>query len=172
MSAEPPDVDPAGASQTTVLAMPPGTHPLVGAAGRVGVRLPAPRNIGLVAAGGAIGTAARVAVGVALPTAEGGWPWATMTANVSGALLLGLVLGAARDAAVVGRWVRPLVGTGIIGGYTTLSTLSVETLQLTAGGRLSTAVAYAVASAAGGLAAVWLGLVGTRLLRRVRWGGR
>lgn len=168
MSAQPPDVDQAGASQATVLAMPPGTHRLVA----VALRLAATRNIGLVAVGGALGTAARVAVGVALPTAGDGWPWATMTANVSGALLLGLVLGAARDAAVVGRWVRPLVGTGMIGGYTTFSTLSVETLQLTASGRLPTAVAYAVASATGGFAAVWVGLVGSRITRRLRWGAR
>ena len=103
-----------------------------------GLRLPAARNVGLVAFGGALGAAARVTVGAALPTAAGGWPWATMTANVSGALLLGLLLGAIRDAAVVGRWVRPMVGTGDHRRIHNLSTLSVETLQLTAGGPLPT----------------------------------
>jgi CrcB protein len=123
-----------------------------------GLRLPAARNVGLVAFGGALGAAARVTVGAALPTAAGGWPWATMTANVSGALLLGLLLGAIRDAAVVGRWVRPMVGTGdhrrihnlfdIVGGD------AAAHRRRTAA---DAAAGYAVVTAAGGLAAVWLG---------------
>ena len=136
------------------------------------MRVPATRSIGLVALGGALGALARVAVAAALPTAPGGWPWATMTANISGALLLGLVLGAVRDAAVVGRWVRPLVATGIIGGFTTFSTLSVETLQLGAGGRTPLAAGYAVVTAVGGLTAVWVGSAAAPAARRLRWGGR
>lgn len=136
------------------------------------MRLPPPRNVALVAVGGALGAVARLAVGLYVPFAQGGWPSGTMVVNLSGALLLGLLLGVVDEFLAGGTWARPLLGTGILGGYTTFSTLSVETLQLTAGGRLPTAVAYAVASAAGGFAAVWVGLVGVRITRRLRWGGR
>lgn len=111
-------------------------------------------------------------VAVAVPASADSWPWATFAANLSGALLLGLLWGAIRDGAVVGWWVRPLVGTGIIGGYTTFSTASLETLQLATGGRVLTAIGYALAGTAGGLAAVWLGTVGALAARRARWGGR
>lgn len=132
--------------------------------------LPPTRNIGLVAFGGALGALARVAVTAALPAGAGGWPWATMTANVTGALLLGVLLAIVQDA-VVGRWVRPLVGTGVLGGYTTFSTLSVETLQLAVDGHVAVAASYAIASAVAGLTAVWAGFTVVRLRRRV-WGGR
>lgn len=130
------------------------------------MRLPASRNIGLVALGGALGALARVGVAAALATAPGGWPLATMTANVTGALLLGVVLGIVQDVVVVGPWVRPLVGTGILGGYTTFSTLSVETLELAVDGRAPAAVGYAVVSVVAGLAAVWVG--STAVLARHR----
>jgi CrcB protein len=135
------------------------------------MRLPVTRNIGLVALGGGLGSLARVAVAVVLPTAPGAWPWATMAANVTGALLLGLVLGIVEDAVVVGRWARPFVGTGIIGGYTTFSTLSVETLELAAAGHVTSAAAYAVLSAGAGLVAIWVGWTAARA-RRSGWGGR
>lgn len=136
-----------------------------------GMRLPATRNIGLVGFGGALGALARVAVANVVPNAPGGWPWGTMTVNLTGALLLGLVLGVVQDAVDVGRWVKPLVGTGIIGGYTTFSTLSVETLALAADGQVLTAAAYAVLSAAAGLVAIWAGSAAVRARRHGR-GGR
>ena len=165
-------VDSTVSPQARLRAVPRWMDRLVVASRRAGLRLPAGRNIGLVAVGGAVGAVARVGVGVALPTVAGGWPWATMTVNVSGALLLGLLLGAIRDAAVVGRWVRPMVATGIIGGFTTFSTLSVETLQLAAGGRTPLAAGYAVVTATAGLAAAWIGSAVTPAVRLLRSGGR
>jgi CrcB protein len=161
----------AGGVGATLQAVPRRIDRMAAASRQVGMRVPATRSIGLVALGGALGALARVAVAAALPTAPGGWPWATMTANVTGALLLGLVLGIAQDAVVVGRWVRPLVGTGIVGGYTTFSTMSVETLELAAGGQALAAAGYAVVSAAAGLVAIWAGSTAART-RRHGWGGR
>ena len=172
MRTDPRAVEPAFSVEARLRAVPHRIDRLAAASRRVRLRLPAGRNVGLVGVGGAVGAVARVAVGVALPPVAGGWPWATMTANISGALLLGLVLGAVRDAAVVGRWVRPLVATGIIGGFTTFSTLSVETLQLGAGGRTPLAAGYAVVTAVGGLTAVWVGSAAAPAARRLRWGGR
>jgi len=151
--------------------VPRSDQPVARAARRPTLRLPPRRNIGLVLIGGAVGALARVGVAVALPGVADGWPWATMTANVTGALLLGLLLGLLRDAAR-GAWARPLLGTGVLGGYTTFSTLSVETLQLLDGGRVGVAAGYAVATAVAGLLAVWLGTVGALAVRRVAWGGR
>lgn len=134
--------------------------------------LPAAPAVAWVALGGAAGAVARVAVTVAVGVPAGGWPWSTLLANLTGALLLGLLLGGLRDAAAARPWVRPLVGTGVLGGYTTFSTLSVETFDLVVGGRAALAVAYAASSAAGGFVAVWLGatLAPAVLRRRSREG--
>lgn len=121
------------------------------------MRLPSSANIALVGVGGAVGALVRAAVAEALPDAAGGWPTATMVANVSGALLLGLVLGVVSRTAVVGWWVRPLVATGVLGGYTTFSTLSVQAFALVADGRALLAGAYTAGSAFAGLAAMWAG---------------
>lgn len=122
-------------------------------------------------AGGAVGALARVGLATVLPGPLDGWPWATMTANLSGALLLGFLLGLLRDVPGV-DWAKPLLGTGVLGGYTTFSTLSVEALLLVDLGRPGAAVAYAASSAIAGLLAVWLGTVGALGLRRASWGGR
>jgi CrcB protein len=112
-----------------------------------------------VAAGGAIGTLARYEVGKALASRPAGWPLAILTANLTGAFLLGLVLTVVRS-----HRLRPLLGTGLLGAYTTMSTLAVDTDLLVHGGHVFTAIAYLAASLAGGLVAVECGLaVGRRL---------
>ena len=136
------------------------------------MRLPAVRSIVLVAAGGAVGAIARVAVGVTLAPVDGGWPWATTLVNLSGAFLLGLLLVAVAVWLTGGTWIRPLLGTGVLGGYTTFSTLALETQQLAARGAVARAIAYPVVTALGGLAAVWLGAALAGILRRSQWGGR
>ena len=108
-----------------------------------------------------MGTAARAAVGVALP-ASGGLPWATLLVNLTGSLLLGVVVGGAR---VSPRWerYRLLVGTGIAGAFTTFSTFAVELHPAVGSGRGLAAVGYGAASIAGGLVAA---LVGAAVGRR------
>lgn len=130
------------------------------------VRLPPLRNTLLVAAGGAVGALARAGLGVVLPAAEVGWPWPTFVANLSGAVLLGFLLSVLGHVTTPRWWIRPLVATGVIGGYTTFSTLSVETLELAIGARWSLALAYAVLSAIGGLVAAWTGSTAAVALRR------
>lgn len=120
-------------------------------------RQPSPQNLLAVALGGAVGTAARTAVGALVPAA-GGVPWATLIVNLTGSLLLGVVVGGAR---VSPRWerYRLLVGTGIAGAYTTFSTFAVEVHQ----GVAPAAIGYAVVSIAGGLVLAALGMsVGRR----------
>lgn len=121
----------------------------------------------LVVVGGCFGAAAREAVEQALPTPAGGFPVATFAINLAGALVLGLLIEALVRAGDDRGWrrrVRLGVGTGFCGAFTTYSTFAVEATQLGRAGDVGTAVAYVVASVAGGLlmaaAGVWLAAAG------------
>jgi len=110
------------------------------------------RRVLLVALGGTAGTAARLALGLALPD-PGGLPLAVLLANVVGAFLIGVV--AARLAA--SSELRLLLGTGVLGGFTTYSAFMTGTVALWGTAPLL-AVAYAAGSLVLGLGAAALGL--------------
>lgn len=101
------------------------------------------RDLALVAVGGAVGSLLRYAVGTAVPHEAGGWPWATVAVNVAASLLIGVVAGWAhwRHAA---HWVRPLVMSGVLGGFSTYSAFAVDTVSLGEGGSSGLAAAYVV----------------------------
>lgn len=81
--------------------------------------------------GGGVGAVARWLVGQAFPTVEGQWPLPTFAINVAGALVLGLVTGwLAGSLDPRAPRFSLLVGTGLLGGFTTFSTFSVETVAL------------------------------------------
>jgi CrcB protein len=114
----------------------------------------------LVVAGGMVGTAIRAALESAMPAAPGHWPWATFLINITGAFVLGSLLEAlVRTGRDEGwrRGVRLTAGTGLLGGYTTYSTFSVEVVQVSRDGALLIGPMYALASVALGLAAAGLG---------------
>lgn len=111
-----------------------------------------PRRVLLVFLGGTAGTAARLAVGLWVPDA-GGIPLATFAVNIVGAFLIGLL--AARMPQTTDR--RVLLGTGVLGGFTTYSAFMTGTVELWAAAP-ALAAAYAVASLVLGLAAAALGL--------------
>lgn len=118
--------------------------------------LPAPPLLpllGVVAAGGSCGALGRYALAVALPHSPSGLPWATLLANVVGCLLLGLIVAALPDA----HWLRPFLGTGVLGGFTTFSTLALETDRLLARAP-ATALVYVALTLGLGLGAAVLGL--------------
>ena len=118
------------------------------------------RSVGLVFVGGALGTGARSAISDAVPHTFG-VPVAVLGINLLGAFLLGLLLerlvragsddGPRRD-------LRLLLGTGVLGGFTTYSALAADTATLLADGHLGRAAAYALGTLALGLAAAWGGL--------------
>jgi len=125
---------------------------------------PAATTLAAVAVGGAVGTVARFALEEAFPPHPGGFPWATFAINVTGAFLLGLLL-----IGVLGRiphrpLLRPLLATGVIGAFTTFSTLAVELVVLGKDGHVPMAFAYAAASIGAGLLAAWCGMaIGRRM---------
>lgn len=112
-----------------------------------------PLLLGVVFAGGAVGTAIRSLLGDAFPHRGDSWPWATFCINVIGAFLLGLLLEAlvrSGEDTGVRRLLRLGVGTGVMGGFTTYSTFMVETTNLP----WPQAISYVVATVVlGGLAA-------------------
>ena len=86
------------------------------------------KDAGLVALGGAAGSLARWWVSLVLP-AGSGWSWATFAVNASGAFLLGLLLEALTRPGRERRGAhtaRMLLGTGLLGGFTTYSTFALE----------------------------------------------
>ncbi|NJP34439.1 FluC/FEX family fluoride channel [Micromonospora thermarum] len=112
--------------------------------------------LGAVAAGGALGALARAGVSAALPPGPTGFPWATFAVNLSGCLLIGVLM------AVLARHggpalARPFLGVGMLGGYTTFSTYAVEAHHLVVAGAPATALAYLAATLVGALLAVWAG---------------
>src|SRR5258707_312227 len=111
------------------------------------------RELAAIFAGGFGGAAARAEIGVALaPASPSAWPWATFVVNLSGALVLGLVTGAALHGAAL-----RLTATGLLGSYTTFSTWMFETHRLGEDGELGLAVLNVALSLIAGVGAVALG---------------
>ena len=108
--------------------------------------------------GGVVGAVSRYAVSLALPTPVDQFPWSTFLINVSGSALLGFLLVLLIEQFPRGRLVRPLVGSGVIGAYTTFSTLEVNTVLLFRGHEIDLGIIYLVSSLLAGLVAVWLGM--------------
>ncbi|MCU1590805.1 MAG: CrcB family protein [Frankiales bacterium] len=113
----------------------------------------------VVSAGGALGSLARYGLAVALPHGRSSLPVATLAVNVTGCLALGLLVGRWPRA----RWMRPFLGTGVLGGFTTFSALSLETDRLL-GRAPAVAAVYVALSLLLGLSAAAAGLrIGRRL---------
>lgn len=122
--------------------------------------------LAVVAAGGALGALARHGLEVAWPVPAGGFPWVTLAVNVAGCAALGTVMELLARLAAPHRLLRPFLGTGLLGGFTTFSMYAVETRELLAAGRPGLAAAYVVGTLVGALAAVWAGIMGVRVVRR------
>jgi CrcB protein len=121
-----------------------------------------------IAAGGALGAPARYELGLAWKPPADGVPWATFTANVSGCLVLGVLLVLVLERWPPTRYVRPFAATGFVGAYTTWSSFVVEISVLAKDGHAGTAAAYAAASLAAGLVATVAGMRLGRLGHRGR----
>ena len=125
-----------------------------------------PRTVIAVSVGGALGGSARYGIAQLVAITPGTFPWGTFWINVSGSFVLGLFLVLLLDRVAPTRYLRPFVATGLLGAYTTYSTFALETDLLVRNGHWPLAVAYAVASLATGLLAVWGGIMLARTVRR------
>ena len=124
--------------------------------------------VGAVALGGALGAVARYVVGVVLPTAPGTFPTGTVAINVVGCLLMGVLVVLVTESGTAHPLWRPFLGVGVLGGFTTFSTFSVDGEQLLAGGHLALAAGALAGTAVAAVGAALLGLVATRRLIGVR----
>ena len=97
-----------------------------------------------VAMGGAVGAMGRAGIAAMLTTA-GGFPWQTFAANTIGSLAIGVVWAALAKAEAPPLWSAFLI-TGVLGGFTTFSTFSLETVQLFEQGAWQTALGYVALS--------------------------
>lgn len=132
-----------------------------------------PSSIAAVAVGALVGTTLRYLLGLAVPTAPGGWPIATFTVNVIGAFVLaGLLelLASAGPDEGRRRTLRLALGTGLLGSFTTYSALALDTVHLLEAGRVWAASGYAIGSVVMGLLAAACGLFAAQSLvtRRAR----
>ncbi|MGH2709735.1 MAG: fluoride efflux transporter CrcB [Actinomycetota bacterium] len=109
---------------------------------------------------GAAGALARYAVdGLVSKRTAGGFPWGTLTVNVTGSFLLGVLFVLLAERFMVAPWIRSSLLIGFIGAYTTFSTLSLETFRLFQDGAHMLALANGLGSLAAGLLAVYGGIV-------------
>jgi fluoride exporter len=115
-------------------------------------------NFLLVGLGGAAGAMARYGVSLAIPAQPQGWPWATFMINVSGSFLIGALAGWLATRGEQGEQLRLLLAVGVLGGFTTFSAYSLETLRLIERGDITSAAAYSIGSVIAGLAAVAIGV--------------
>ena len=118
----------------------------------------------LVAGGGALGSAVRYLIAGSLAARLGtGFPWGTLFVNVSGSFLIGVIIGLF-DNDTLSNEARLLLAVGFLGGYTTFSSFSYETLKLLSNGAVGPVLLNTVGQLAAGLAAVYLGLFLVRAL--------
>jgi len=118
-----------------------------------------PLTLLAIALGGALGAVLRYLVATTVQRVAGpAFPLGTLTVNVVGSLLMGMLFVMLVERAVVGPEWRAAVLVGVLGAFTTFSTFSMETFNLMAEGRMLAAAVNMVASVAACLAAVWLGV--------------
>ena len=119
----------------------------------------------LVGLGGAIGAMARYGVGLAAMRLAPGatWPWATLTVNVVGGVLMGLLVGWMAERAGAGQEnIRLLGAVGVLGGFTTFSAFSLETVLMIERRQFGMAAGYVAVSVVVAIAALMVGLMVAR----------
>lgn len=118
-----------------------------------------------VGIGAALGGVARWMLGIWLNHAASTLPWGTLAANLAGAYLIGLALGCFLLLPDTSGWLRLFVTTGFLGGLTTFSTFSAETVGLLERGQVMAAIGYSGLSLLGALLLTGLGLATISALR-------
>ena len=119
----------------------------------------------LVFIGGGLGAALRHFVnGVSLRLVGTGWPAGTLFINVTGSILMGVVAALFAFKLSLPQPLRLFIATGILGGYTTFSTFSLETGLLLERGQMGMALLYVAASLLLGVGGLFAGMWAVRAL--------
>jgi CrcB protein len=112
-----------------------------------------------VALGGALGSLARYFVAGAVQSAAWpGFPWGIFVVNISGGFIMGLIVEASALKFSLSPELRAFLTVGILGGYTTFSTFSLDSVLLIQRGAYGSAAAYITGSAVLSIAALFAGL--------------
>jgi CrcB protein len=122
----------------------------------------------VIALGGMLGASARFALERSWPTAADAVPWTTLGINLSGCALIGVLMVHVTEVGGTHVLLRPFVGVGVLGGYTTFSTYTVQVHGLLVAGEPGLAMAYLVGTAVTALLAVSAGVVAARASVRAR----
>ena len=119
----------------------------------------------MVAMGGAIGSSMRYLVGVWATRLFGfNFPWGTMIVNIMGSFIMGVLVSLLALRFSVGNEVRAFLAVGLLGGFTTFSSFTLDAVYLLEKKQYSHALSYMSVSVIGGLLALFLGLYLARLL--------
>lgn len=120
----------------------------------------------LVVAGGGIGSAARYLVAIWMAHRFDGFPWATLTVNVTGSFVIGVLATLADETGSIGPHARLFLLVGVLGGFTTFSSFSLETLRLVDQAHQPIrALLNVLASVSLSLAAATAGIVAARAMK-------
>ena len=115
-----------------------------------------------VMVGGAVGSGARYLTGRAMTALLGsGYPFGTLAVNLAGGLLMGVLVGVLARNAAPESW-RLLLGVGVLGGFTTFSSFSLDVVTMIERGALGLALGYILVSVIGSIAALFAGLSAVR----------
>lgn len=113
------------------------------------------KNFLIVGLGGAIGSMLRYGTYLLFPVKD--FPLATLTVNIIGSFIIGLVIALGiKDESFLNNW-KLFLATGICGGFTTFSAFSAENIAMLQNGKITSALLYISASIVAGIIAAWLG---------------
>ena len=126
-----------------------------------------PAVLGVVSFGGILGAEARYGMSLWLPHGPTQLPVATWLVNSSGCFLIGVLMVVITELTSPHPLVRPFLGVGVLGGYTTFSTATVEVQQLALSGRPGLALGYLLGTVIAALGAAIGGIAVTRAIGAV-----
>jgi CrcB protein len=117
-----------------------------------------------IAFGGIVGAEGRYGLGKWIPHQGGSFPWSTVIINATGCLLIGVLMVVILELTSPHRLLRPFLGVGVLGGYTTFSTFAVDTEGLVQNHRPAVALWYVLVTLALCLVAVFAATILTRVI--------